>query len=289
MRHFSLLILPSALLLCLSVAVSTHAQELLPLRKVTGVIKSSGRIPLTGVSVKVKGSLKGTATNEKGEFSLLLKPSDTLQITAVGFLPLECPCDKTHLALILEPADKTLDEVVIGYGREKKSNITGSISSISAEEISKSPAISFDNAIIGKAAGVFVNSSSGVPGSATGITIRGISTLNPDGNQPLIVIDGIPVYGSGKALNNKSFNASTTAAMGFGGTHVSDRLDPRSEFETNPLASLNPSDIESIEILKDAYATAIYGSRGSAGVILVTTKRVPGEGLASMYNMSPEV
>lgn len=272
-NNISSIFLLCAMMLCMSFAMRVSAQEMMPLRKVTGVIKNTGMLPLTGVSVKVKGTNKGTSTNEKGEFSLLLKPTDTLQITAIGFMPLECPCDRPHLSLILEPADKTLDEVVIGYGKEKKSNIIGSISSISAEEISKSPAVSFDNAIIGKAAGVFVNSSSGVPGSATGITIRGISTLNPDGSQPLIVIDGIPVYGSGKALNNKSFNASTLPSIGFGGTHVSDRLDPKSEFENNPLASLNPSDIESIEILKDAYATAIYGSRGSAGVILVTTKK----------------
>lgn len=273
MRHFLSLILFFGLLVCSSISESVSAQKMMEVRKVSGVIKNEKRMPITGVSVKVKGTEKGTSTNEKGEFSLLLRPIDTLEITAIGFLPLFTPCDKIQLSLILIPVDKSLDEVVIGYGKEKKSNITGSISSITAEEISKSPALSFDNAIIGKAAGVFVSSSSGVPGSATGITIRGLSTLNADGNQPLIVIDGIPVYGSGKGLNNSKFNASTTAAIGFGGTYVSDRLDPKSEFENNPLASLNPSDIESIEILKDAYATAIYGSRGSAGVILITTKK----------------
>src|SRR5690606_19004039 len=113
----------------------------------------------------------------------------------------------------------------------------------------------------------------GMPGSATAITIRGLSTLNHDGNNPLIVIDGIPVYGSGKSLNNNSFRNSTTAAIGFGGTSVSDNIPAKQEFENNPLSALNPSDIESIEILKDAYATSIYGSRGAAGVILVTTKK----------------
>src|SRR5690606_33873789 len=102
-------------------------------------------------------------------------------------------------------------------------------------------------------AGVNILSSSGVPGSATAITIRGLSTLNPDGNQPLIVIDGVPVFGSGKDLNTRSFNNSTTPAAGFGGTNVADNLTPRQEFESNPLSALNPADIESIEILKDAY------------------------------------
>lgn len=260
-------------LFCCCISYAASSQELLPIRKLTGVIKSEKNEPVEGASIKVKGTSKGTSTDDKGRFELLTKPGDTLVITAVGFLPLESPCHRTSLTLLMHPFDQKLNEVVIGYGREKKSNITGSISSITAEDLSRSPAISFDNAIIGKAAGVFVSSSSGVPGSATGITIRGLSTLNPDGSQPLIVIDGIPVFGSGKGLNNKVFNPSTQPSVGFGGTHVSDRIDPTNDFENNPLASLNPSDIESIDILKDAYATAIYGSRGSAGVILITTKK----------------
>lgn len=250
-----------------------EAQGLMPLRQVTGVIKAENNDLIPGASIKVKGSTKGTSTDNKGKFKLLVKPMDTLIVSAIGYIPLECPCSSTPMSLVLKIEDKTLNEVVVGYGKEKKRNITGSISSISAEELAKSPALSFDNAIIGKATGVQVISSSGVPGSATGITIRGLSTLNPDGNQPLIVIDGLPVYGSGRSLNNQSFSPSTTPMIGFGGTHVSDNIAPKPEFENNPLANLNPADIESIEILKDAYATAIYGSRGSAGVILITTKK----------------
>jgi TonB-linked SusC/RagA family outer membrane protein len=262
----------TSFLICIS-SVQVQAQELMRLREVSGIVKTEKNTWISGASVKIKGTTKGTSTDEKGKFRLLVKPSDTVIVTAIGFTPLEYPCTSTAMSLILQAEDKTLNEVVIGYGKVKKRNITGSISSISAEELAKTPALSFDNAILGKAAGVQVISSSGVPGSATGITIRGLSTLNPDGNQPLIVIDGLPVYGSGRDLNNKTFNASTTPAIGFNGTYVSDDLSSRNEFENNPLASLNPSDIESIEILKDAYATAIYGSRGSAGVILITTKR----------------
>lgn len=250
-----------------------QAQELLPLRKISGVIKSDKNVPLSGVTVSVKGRNKATTSDADGRFVLEASSADTILLTMVGFVPVEAPCHTTILSLIMLTNEQALSEVVIGYGREKRGNLTGSISSISADELEKSPAISFDNAIIGKAAGVFISSSSGVPGSASAITIRGVSTLNPDGSQPLIVIDGIPVYGSGKSLNNKSFRPSTTNAIGFGGTYVSDRIDPKDEFENNPLASINPADIESIEILKDAYATAIYGSRGSAGVILVTTKK----------------
>lgn len=253
--------------------IDIQAQELLPLRKVSGVIKSDKNIPLAGVTVSVKGSNKATTSDTDGKFALETLATDTLLLTAIGYAPVESPCHTTMLSLIMLTSEQALSEVVIGYGREKRANLTGSISSISSDELGKSSAISFDNAIIGKAAGVFISSSSGVPGSASAITIRGVSTLNPDGSHPLIVIDGIPVYGSGKSLNNKSFNPSTTSAIGFGGTVVSDRLDPKDEFENNPLASINPADIESIEILKDAYATAIYGSRGSAGVILITTKK----------------
>ena len=250
-----------------------QAQKILPLTQLTGTVKSADNQPVNSASIKVKGSRKGTSTDGKGFFKLLVKPTDTIIVSEIGFATIEVPCNTTEMSLILKAKEKALDEVVVGYGKERKRNITGSISSISGEELSKSPALSFDNAIMGKAAGVQVISSSGVPGAATGITIRGLSTLDPDGNQPLIVIDGLPVYGSGKSLNDKTFNASTTPMIGFGGTNVSDNITPKSDFENDPLANLNPADIESIEILKDAYATAIYGSRGSAGVILITTKK----------------
>lgn len=263
-------------LCCAGFFSSVRAQANTQTKKISGVVKSSNDgSTVPGVSVTVKGTSYGTITDGKGRFIIEAKEGDTLVLTAIGFARLESPCGKTTLlSLTLPEENKKMNEVVvIGYGNERKKNITGSISSINAADISRSPAISFDNAIIGKAAGVNVMSSSGVPGSATAITIRGLSTLNPDGNNPLIVIDGIPVYGSGKGLNNKSFRNSTSPLVGFGGTTVSDNLTPNQEFENNPLSALNPSDIESIEILKDAYATSIYGSRGAAGVILVTTKK----------------
>lgn len=264
----------------LGLPVASFAQaDSLPVTRFSGIVRSSrDGSPVAGASVKVKGTSRATMTNEKGSFFVLARPGDTLEITSIGFSRIVCPCDgnnsRTLLSLTLpEDYQRQNEAIVIGYGNERKRNITGAISSISGGDIEKSAAFSFDNAIMGKAAGVQVLPSSGVPGSATGITIRGLSTLNSDGNQPLIVIDGIPVYGSGQSLNTSTFNNSTSPLIGFGGTNVSDNITPAQKFENDPLASINPADIESIEILKDAYATAIYGSRGSAGVILITTKK----------------
>ncbi|HEY8388203.1 MAG TPA: TonB-dependent receptor [Parasegetibacter sp.] len=264
------------LIFMILLSLTSLAQQDTTLKKITGVVKSAkdGTV-LENVSVLIKGTNRGTMTDEYGRFEIVANPGDTLVISAVGFRKLQiAPKTSQLMALSLPEDHSSLNEVlIVGYGNERKRNITGSISSISAKDIERTHAISFDNAIIGKAAGVNIISSSGVPGSATGITIRGLSTLNADGNQPLIVIDGVPVYGTGRSLNNRSFRNSTAPAIGFGGVSVSDNIQPEQTFENNPLAALNPADIESIEILKDAYATAIYGSRASAGVILVTTKK----------------
>lgn len=257
-------------------AASFAQADSLPVTRISGIVRSSrDGSPVTGATVTVKGTSIATVTNEKGGFYLLARPGDTLDITAIGFSRILCPCNKTPMfpLILSEDYQRQNEAIVIGYGNERKRNITGAISSISSADIEKSAAFSFDNAIMGKAAGVQILPSSGVPGSATGITIRGLSTLSSDGNQPLIVIDGMPIYGSGQNLNTSTFNNSTSPLIGFGGTNVSDNLTPAQKFENNPLSSINPADIESIEILKDAYATAIYGSRGSAGVILITTKK----------------
>jgi TonB-linked SusC/RagA family outer membrane protein len=268
------------LITVLGLPVASFAQADTPaVLKFTGIVRS-GRdgTPVAGASVKVKGSPHATMTDARGSFLVLAKPGDTLVITSVGFSSIVCPCDGKNTSSMMsltlpEDYQRQNEAIVIGYGNERKRNITGAISSISSEDIAASSSISFDNAIMGKAAGVQVLPSSGMPGAATGITIRGISTLNADGSQPLIVIDGIPIYGSGQSLNTSTFNNSTSPLIGFGGTSVSDNLSPTQKFENDPLSSINPADIESIEILKDAYATAIYGSRGSAGVILITTKK----------------
>ncbi|RZM28545.1 MAG: TonB-dependent receptor [Pedobacter sp.] len=253
-----------------------YAQQ--PVKKVVllkGIVLDDDGLPVIGATVRLKDTKTATSADAEGRFTITAGVGDTLIIGSIGYKPLKLAyAAQPMISLVMAKDLKQLQQVmIVGYGQEKKKNITGSIASISAKDIANTSAISFDNAIIGKAAGVDVISSSGAPGSATGITIRGISTLNADGNQPLIVIDGIPVYGSGRDLNTRTFNPSTSGLVGFGGTTVSDNLTPRNDFEANPLGNLNPNDIESIEILKDAYATSIYGSRGAAGVILVTTKK----------------
>lgn len=287
MRQFISQMVMGFLLIAMVMPITLYAQRQQQREtKMNGVVQSRDGVPIPGATIRIKGTTVSTAADEQGRFTIPINPGDTLIVIALGFAPMEriFTAGQPLIRLIVQEADQALDQVVVvGYGDERKRNITGSIASISGDEIRKSSAGSFDNAIVGKVAGVDILSSSGVPGSATAITIRGISTLNPDGNQPLIVIDGIPVYGSGRDLNTSTFNPSTTAAIGFGGVSVADNLQPRHDFENNPLANLNPADIESIEILKDAYATAIYGSRGAAGVILITTRR--GSGAHPSFNV----
>lgn len=243
--------------------------------RVEGVIQNEEGAPISGATIRLTTSGLSTVSDERGRFSVLVREGDTVVAASIGFKPMQLIyLAQPMLKLVLKQDQQLLDQVVVvGYGNERRSNITGSIATVDQKELEQSAALSFDQALVGKAAGVDILSSSGVPGAATAITIRGISTLNSDGNQPLVVIDGVPVYGTGQDLNTSTFNPSTTAMIGFGGTYVSDNLSERNEFENNPLSKINPADIESIEILKDAYATSIYGSRGAAGVILVTTKK----------------
>ncbi|MFT3949572.1 MAG: TonB-dependent receptor plug domain-containing protein [Agriterribacter sp.] len=145
------------------------------------------------------------------------------------------------------------DVVVVGYGTQKKSDLTGSISSIKGAELKSSSAASFDAALTGKAAGVQVTTTSGEPGAGVSINIRGKGTVMGS-NEPLYVIDGFPIY------TNENVASPGTAGEFRG-------------YFTNPLSTINPGDIESIEILKDASATSIYGSRGANGVVLITTKK----------------
>lgn len=244
--------------------------------RITGkVVSSDGDGPIPGASVTIKGTYRGVPTDSEGNFEIEVRPNDTLVVSSIGYAPLTQPVMPGKIMeLVLKPDLTQLsDIVVVGYGMQDRRDLTGSIATVKGEELQKVPALSFDNALAGQAPGVLVNSSSGVPGSATSITIRGISTLTGDANNPLIVIDGVPVYGTGQDLNTVNFSASVTAPIGFGGTVVANNYRPDESFERNPLANLNPADIESIEILKDAFATSIYGSRGAAGVILITTKR----------------
>lgn len=222
-------------------------------KKITGRVTTETGDPLTGVSIQVKNTQRGTTSGDSGRYEIEVTGKDPVLIFSyVGYVKQElrvAGSGAMDVVLVLEKNELS-QVVVIGYGTIKKSDITGSVASVKADELKAIPATSFDQALQGRAAGVQVTTLSGKPGAETSIRIRGTTSINA-GNEPLYVIDGMLITSDGNDM-------STGVTLG-----------PR----IGPLASINPNDIESIEILKDASATAIYGSRGANGVVLITTKR----------------
>ncbi|MCD9017655.1 SusC/RagA family TonB-linked outer membrane protein [Parachryseolinea silvisoli] len=221
-------------------------------RAVSGKVIASSGEPLPGVSVLMKGTTIGTVSDADGNYTLNAGPDVVLVFSFIGFSPEEVTVGtQTTVNVTLTPSLETLSEVVvIGYGTVKKTDLTGSVASVKAEEITAVPTTSFDQALQGRAAGVQVMQTSGAPGAEASIRIRGISSVLA-GNEPLYVIDGMLVNSNTAEVTNGTIGSA-----------------PR----IGPLAAINPNDIESIEILKDASATAIYGARGANGVVLITTK-----------------
>ena len=219
-------------------------------------------MPLPGAAILAKSTFKGTQADFDGNFTLEM-PNDVniIIVSYIGFKTQEINIEGLTTVQITMVSDAAaLDAViVVGYGTLSKKKVTGSISSISAETISTIPVISAENALIGQLAGVQVQEVSGEPGSSPNIRIRGSASISA-GNDPLFVVDGIPI----------SKNLSTSGAIQGNSNRrrVSFQAPP-----LNPLATINPNDIASIDILKDASATAIYGSRGGNGVVLITTKK----------------
>jgi TonB-linked SusC/RagA family outer membrane protein len=217
-------------------------------RTLTGKITDGNGQPVANASVIVKGTKVGTITNTDGSYSLNVPVgAKTLVISSVNMQQEEIKLSNvTDYSLALQPQNASMEEVVVvGYGTIAKRSLTGSVSKVNGDAMLNKPVTSFDQALTGKAAGVLVNTSSGLVGDDVIIRIRGGSSVSMRGS-PLIVLDGVPItQGNQQELYSK-FNA---------------------------LAELNPNDIENIEVLKDASATAIYGSRGSAGVLLITTKK----------------
>lgn len=197
--------------------------------------------PLAGASVRIKGTSLGVTTDVDGKYEILAEKGQVLQFSYIGYKSKEVTIDRNVINVALDE-DRTLldDVVVVGYGTMKRSDITGSVVSVGADEIKKTVVTSVDQALQGRAAGVQVTQNSGSPGGGISVAIRGVNSLN--GNEPLYVIDGV-------AVDGKSSDGKTSA-----------------------LSTVNPSDIMSIEVLKDASATAIYGSRASNGVVLITTR-----------------
>ena len=209
--------------------------------------------PLIGASVIVKTDRQGVTTDVDGQFSLSTRKEFplTLHLDFIGYRGLDVDVydNSEPIEIQLQENYRFTDEVVvIGYGSQKRSDLTGSISAVSAEQIKNLSTSSFDNALAGTTPGLQATPTSGQPGGGVSLRIRGASSIQ-GGNEPLYVIDGFPIY-------NSSISAGVTTGAG-----------------TDPLSSINPGDIESITILKDASATAIYGSRGANGVVIITTKQ----------------
>jgi TonB-linked SusC/RagA family outer membrane protein len=235
-----------------------------PARVVEGTVTDNNGKALSGVTVRIKNSNIGTITDQNGRFHIEVADDNTvLQFSYLGFeMQEQVVGNLSNLNVKLVASSNSLDQlVVVGYGTQKKSDLTGSISSLSAEDLKKVDVLSPDAALQGRISGVAVTQTSGQPGASNRIRIRGGNSISA-GNEPLYVIDGFPVYND---------NGATSTSAG------------RSP-SLNALAMINPEDIESIEVLKDASATAIYGSRGANGVVIITTKR----GKAGVNNISFE-
>lgn len=229
---------------------SIYAQEKV---RVKGKVFGETENALSAVSVSITGETTATTTNASGEFDIQVPINSILKFSSVGYDVYEFKADKNYENLVVRMTLRVVkmeEVVIVGYGTIKKRDFTGASSSVSAKVISETPPTTLENALQGRMAGVNITNTSAEPGGGINIQVRGVTSLS-GGNQPLYVIDGVPQY-----------NDNTRSAAEFNG------LTP-----TNALASLNPSDIESVEVLKDASSASIYGSRGANGVIMITTKK----------------
>ena len=221
-------------------------------QKISGKITDDNGVPLSGVSILQKGTSNGVSSDAEGLYSISVTANAVLFFSYVDMISQEIKVgNRTLVNVELKPTPKSnLGEVVVvGYGTQRKADLTGAVGSISKKDFENKPFTSPDQILTGRIAGVNVTNRSGDPGAPIEVRIRGVGTAG--NNQPLWIIDGVPV-----ATNTSTITVNTG-----------------SQTETNPLAGINPSDIESIDVLKDASATAIYGARANNGVILVTTKR----------------
>lgn len=257
----------SLIMLSLILLFNNLAAQIVSPFFVRGKITSAEKQQLiAGVSVLEKGTKNGTTSDKSGEYTLKVSSSAILVFTSTGYRAQEIVVgDNPVIDVEMEPVTDQLSEVVvIGYGTQKKKDLTGSIVNLTSKDLTLGPSASFDQMLQGKAAGVQVVQTSGAPGGNVNILIRGISSIT-GGNSPLYVVDGYAIGTGGGGADLTNFNGSSYTASGIVGSSGVNKI--------NPLSSINPADIESIQILKDASATAIYGSRGANGVVIITTKR----------------
>jgi len=246
----SLKMIFSAVLLMVSMAVL--AQQ--PGRTISGQITDETNLPLIGATVKEQGTSNAVSTNSKGEFKINAVKGKILEVSFIGYKTKQVAANADVLNIKLEPDASNMDEVlVVGYGKQTKKDVTGAVTQLDAKNFRQGVVTSADNLLQGKIAGVRVVASSGEPGGGVDVTIRGVGSIR-SGSTPLFVVDGVP-------LTNDDVSP-TGSNVGFGSSKAK-----------NPLNFLNTSDIESISVLKDASEAAIYGARGSNGVVIVTTKK----------------
>ena len=243
MKKFKLLLASAAILLS---GFSALAQNI----TVKGVVSDEAGAPVPGAGVVIDGTTKGTVANAEGEYIISVPANGVLRFSTIGYKELAVPVQGRAVINVTLELDATRleDAVIVAYGTVSKESLTGSVTTLKSDEIASAPVTSVDKMLAGKLAGVTVTQGSGQPGSTSTIRVRGTSSISA-GNEPLWVVDGIPMMAS---------DFRQLSAVGVGGGSSS--------------TFLNPNDIESITVLKDAAAASIYGSRAANGVILVTTK-----------------
>lgn len=228
--------------------------RVLPQQTIRGKVLDEKDMPLSGATVREAGTKNGVSTNTNGEFEIKTTKGKTLEVSFIGYKNKLVTVDADVLTIRMEPDASSLGEVlVIGYGKQTKKDVTGAVAQLDEKSFRQGVVVSADNLLQGKVAGVRVVNSSGEPGGGVDVTIRGVGSIR-SGSTPLFVVDGVP-------LTNDDVSP-TGQNVGFGSSKAK-----------NPLNFLNTSDIESISVLKDASAAAIYGARGSNGVVIVTTKK----------------
>ena len=212
--------------------------------------------PMIGATVMVKGTNQGTVTDIDGLFVLQVPKNAVLVISSVGYKTQEVKANKDQLTLTMEEDTQVLDEfVVVGYGSMRKVDLTGSVGSITGDKLKESIVTNADQMLQGRVSGVQVTQNTGAPGGATSIRVRGASSITGD-NEPLYIIDGVPMSGSGADIGGFDWAGGSNG-----------------QTKVNPLATISPQDIVSMDVLKDASACAIYGAAGANGVVIITTRR----------------
>jgi TonB-linked SusC/RagA family outer membrane protein len=237
----------------LALNLSAYAQT----KTISGIVSDQNGVPLEKASIKVKGGKTSAVSDPSGQFRLVVPQSATaLEVSYVGMKPVTISIEGKETVLVtLNVTDSKLNEVVvIGYGTARRSDVSSAVSSVKAKDLKDLPVAGIDQAIQGKVAGVTVINNSGQPGGGVSVKVRGVTSINS--NDPLIVVDGVPFF------------TNTRNSTGYAGLGGSD-----GQIGNSVMSTINPGDIESIDVLKDASAQAIYGSQAANGVILITTKK----------------